>query len=203
MQLTLEQLKLILTKNKEVEKWHAALCEVLPKYDINTPERIASFLAQCGHESGNFTLLQENLNYSAQGLNTTFKKYFPTLESDKPYERKPEMIANKVYANRMGNGDEKSGDGFKHRGRGLIQLTGKDAYTKFAASIGKTLEETIIYTTTLEGAIESACWFWKKNNLNKFADTKDIKGQTKVINGGFNGLDDRLLKFENALKIIK
>jgi len=203
MQLTLDQLKLILTKNKEVEKWHAALCEVLPKYDINTPERIASFLAQCGHESGNFTALEENLNYSADRLVVVFKKYFPTIEVANPYNRKPEMIANRVYASRMGNGDEKSGDGFKYKGRGLIQLTGKDAYTKFAASIGKTLEETSKYMTTLEGAIESACWFWKINNLNKFADTKDIKGQTKVINGGFNGLDDRLLKFENALKIIK
>jgi putative chitinase len=160
---------------------------------------VAGFLSQCGHESNDFTVLRENLNYSAEGLNKTFKKYFPTVESAQPYARQPEKIANKVYANRMGNGPESSGDGFKYRGRGAIQLTGHDNYKAFADAIGKTIDDTVAYCETLEGAIESACWFWKGHGLNALADAQDVLGMTRRINGGTVGLDDRQKRWDNAL----
>ena len=188
--------------HKEPEKLHAALAAVLPKYEINTKERVAAFLAQCGHESVDFTKLKENLNYSAKGLNSTWPKRFISEAAAKPYERNPEKIANKVYSDRMGNGAEATGEGWKYRGRGAIQLTGKDNYTAFAKSIGKTLEETVTYLETLEGAIESACWFWKKNNLNALADAKDMVKATKVINGGDLGLAERKAHFESNLKTL-
>lgn len=173
--------------------------DIFPKYDINTVERVAGFLAQCGHESADFTVLKENLNYSADGLHRVFPKRFPTLESAQPYNRNPEKIANKIYSDRMGNGPEASGEGYKFRGRGAIQLTGKDNYSKFAAAVGKSLDEAVVYTETLSGAIESACWFWKTHNLNTYCDNNDIVGMTKVINGGTIGLEDRKHHFENNL----
>jgi putative chitinase len=173
--------------------------DIFPKYDITTVERVAGFLAQCGHESADFTVLKENLNYSADGLHRVFPKRFPTLESAQPYNRNPEKIANKIYCDRMGNGPEASGDGYKYRGRGAIQLTGKDNYSKFAAAVGKSLDEAVVYTETLSGAIESACWFWKTHNLNTYCDNNDIVGMTKVINGGTIGLEDRKHHFENNL----
>ena len=176
--------------------------EIFPKYDITTVERVAGFLAQCGHESADFTILKENLNYSAEGLSKVFPKRFPSVDAAQPYHRQPEKIANKIYADRMGNGPEASGEGFKFRGRGAIQLTGKDNYSKFANSIGKSLDETVAYTETLEGAIESACWFWKTHNLNTYCDNNDIVGMTKVINGGTIGLEDRKHHFENNLIVL-
>lgn len=173
--------------------------DIFPKYDITTVERVAGFLAQCGHESADFTVLKENLNYSADGLHRVFPKRFPTLESAQPYNRNPEKIANKIYSDRMGNGPEASGEGYKFRGRGAIQLTGKDNYSKFAAAVGKSLDEAVVYTETLSGAIESACWFWKTHNLNTYCDNNDIVGMTKVINGGTIGLEDRKHHFENNL----
>jgi len=175
---------------------------VFEKYEINTKERVAGFLAQCGHESLDFTVLKENLNYGAKGLRGTFGKYFPDDATAAKYERKPEMIANRVYASRMGNGNEASGDGYKYRGRGAIQLTGCSNYTAFAKDIGKTIDETIIYLETLEGAIESACWFWKKNGLNEIADKKDITLMTKRINGGTIGLEDRTKHWNNNLQVL-
>ena len=124
--LTEDVTKQLLPKVKNLEDWHEQLLEVLPQYEIDTPNRVAAFIAQCGHESAGFTVLQENLNYSADGLKKIFGKYFPTAELAKQYARKPEMIANRVYGNRMGNGDEDSGDGYKYRGRGIIQITGKN-----------------------------------------------------------------------------
>lgn len=200
--LTTEKLAKCLSRNKNIAELHAALTAVLPKYQITTVERVAAFLAQCGHESADFTVLRENLNYSAEGLSKVFPKRFPTVAAAQPYHRQPEKIANKIYADRMGNGPESSGEGFKFRGRGAIQLTGKENYTKFAKSIGKTLDETVAYTETLAGAIESACWFWNTNKLNEIADKKDIVTLTKRINGGTIGLEDRKKHFEHNLTVL-
>jgi putative chitinase len=202
MKVTKEQLDKITTRNKNNAALAEALNKYLGKYEINTKNRVAGFLAQCGHESVDFTVLKENLNYGAKGLLATFKKYFPDEATALKYERKPEMIANRVYANRMSNGPEASGDGYKYRGRGAIQLTGKDNYTRFAAAIGKTIEETVAHLETLEGAIESACWFWKTNGLNAIADKDDIVAMTKKINGGTIGLEDRKAHYEKAKQVL-
>lgn len=188
-----------LSRNKNIAELFETFNTVLPRYDITTVERVAAFLAQCGHESADFTVLKENLNYSAEGLSKVFPKRFPTVAAAQPYNRNPEKIANKIYADRMGNGPEASGEGYKFRGRGAIQLTGKENYSKFAASVGKTLDEAVAYTETLDGAIESACWFWTTNKLNAIADNNDIVTLTKRINGGTIGLEDRKHHFENNL----
>ena len=201
MTLTQAQLKQIIPKNPYVDHWHKALAQLLPEYEINTPQRMAAFLAQCAHESGGFTAIKENLNYRAVSLRKTFAKYFPTDELAQQYANKPQAIANKVYANRMGNGDEASGDGYRYSGRGLIQLTGKDNYFWFAASIGLTPEAASEYMETFEGAAQSACWFWETNNLNQWADAGDILTLTKRINGGTIGLEDRKKHYEHALHI--
>lgn len=200
--ITLSQLRQILPKNKYVEHWHHALEQLLPDYEINTPKRIAAFLAQCAHESGNFVFLKENLNYKASGLRRIFPKYFPTDELAAQYEKKPEKIANRIYANRMGNGDEPSGDGFRYCGRGLIQLTGKSNYQAFADSLEMKVEDVPEYLQTFEGAAQSACWFWETNNLNRFADAGDILNMTKRINGGTIGLEDRKKHYEHALHVL-
>jgi len=170
-------------------------------YKLNR-NRAAHFFAQTAHESGNFKAFSENLNYSAQGLRGIFGKYFPTQAMADAYARKPEKIANRVYANRMGNGDEASGDGWRYRGRGLIQLTGKDNYTFFAGSLGIPVEEAADYLSTFEGAAQSACFFWEQNKLNRFADANDVKGLTRAINGGFIGLEDRIKHTTHALHIM-
>jgi putative chitinase len=182
--------------NKQHVELFRVLNELLPKYDINTRFRVAGFLAQCGHESNDFNALTENLNYGAKGLMATFKKYFPTMELAKQYERQPEKIANLVYSNRMGNGNEASGDGWKYRGRGAIQLTGHDNYAGFAKYINKSIDETVEYCTTLKGSIESSCWYWKVNNINSACDANDIKLMTKKINTGLLGLPERNQRFE-------
>jgi putative chitinase len=201
--ITVEQFIEMFPKNKNPQAWTTALNEVLPTYKIDTPERIASFLAQCGHESGGFTVLQENLNYSADGLNKIFKKYFPTLDSAQPYARKPEMIANRVYGNRMGNGDEASGEGYRYRGRGPIQLTGKDNYA--ACSDFLFQDDTLLQNPDMlldpEYALHSACWFWWKNDLNNYADSADLVTMTKRINGGTIGLEDRIKHYNHAMEI--
>jgi putative chitinase len=196
---TQEKLAKCLSRNKNTAELFEVFNQVLPQYEITTVERVAAFLAQCGHESADFTVLKENLNYSAEGLAKVFPKRFPTVAAAQPYNRNPEKIANKIYSDRMGNGPEASGEGFKFRGRGAIQLTGKENYTKFANSIGKSLDEAVAYTETLAGAIESACWFWNTNHLNALADATDIVGLTKRINGGTIGLEDRKHHFENNL----
>ncbi len=149
----------------------------------------------------NFLFLKENLNYKAESLVKVFPKYFPSMDIAQQYAKKPEKIANRVYASRMGNGDESSGDGWKFCGRGLIQLTGKNNYTFFAASIGVDLNEAAEYLQTFEGAVQSACFFWENTKLNKEADEGDIKTMTKKINGGFIGLDDRIKHYEHALHV--
>ena len=199
--LTKDQLKQMV-KNPHIDHWYEALEQLLDDYEINTPLRVAHFIAQCAHESGNFVFIKENLNYKAASLQKIFSKYFPTAELAQQYANKPERIANRIYASRMGNGNEQSGDGFRYCGRGLIQLTGKDNYTFFAGSLGITVEEASEYLATFEGAAQSACWFWEQNNLNRFADANDVKGLTRAINGGYIGLDDRIKHTEHALHIL-
>jgi len=179
--------------------------EVASKFGINTPLRVAHFLAQCGHESGGFRLTQENLNYSAKGLMGIFKKYFPTEAIANAYQRNPQKIANKVYSNRMGNGSEASGDGYKFRGRGYIQLTGRDNYTQFGKAIG---EDIASNPDSVSGkyALLSAAWFWSKNGLNKLADggASDavVTSITKRVNGGTIGLPDRIKHFKEYYHLL-
>lgn len=204
MNITKEQLKQIIPKNQYLNHWYDVLAQLLPDYEINTPSRMAAFLAQCAHESGDFTTLKENLNYKPATLRKIFGKYFPTDELAEQYCNRPnkqEAIANRVYANRMGNGDEASGDGFRYCGRGLIQLTGRDNYTWFAASIEISPEDASEYLQTFEGAAQSACWFWETNNLNTFADAGDLVTMTKRINGGTIGLEDRIKHYNHALHV--
>ena len=198
---TRQQLKEMIPRNPYVSQWYEAVSSILPEYEINTPQRVAAFLAQCAHESGGFVFLKENLNYKAPSLRKVFPKYFPDDATASAYANKPERIANRVYANRMGNGDESSGDGWRYCGRGLIQLTGKDNYTFFAASLDIPVEEASEYLQTFEGAVQSACFFWEQNNLNKWADAGDILTLTKRINGGTIGLEDRIKHYEHALHI--
>ena len=205
-QVTLELLKEICPKTKStvLAKYVDPLNEVGEHFGLfENPKRMAAFLAQVAHESGGFNFVKEGLNYSAVGLNKTFKKYFPTVESAQAYARNPAKIANKVYANRMGNGPESSGDGYKFCGRGLIQLTGKDNYTRFAKAIGKTIDEAVEYLETAEGAVASAGWFWDVNKLNVYADKGDFVGLTRRINGGTIGLEDRKHHYDIALAALK
>ena len=211
--LTESQLKQMIPGNKHVGYWHNALEQLLPDYDINTPQRIAAFIAQCAHESGNFTTLKENLNYRPATLRKLFPKYFPTDELAEEYCRKSnkqEAIANRIYANRMGNSSEfdTADPPSKWIGRGLIQLTGRHNYQNFADSIevdGRPLNinEVPEYLATFEGAAQSACWFWETNKLNTWADAGNIKELTRRINGGFIGLEDRIKHYNHALSVMQ
>ena len=204
--VTLELLKELCPKTKAtvLSKYVEPLNKIGEHFDLfENPKRMAAFLAQVAHESGAFNFTKEGLSYSAASLMKVWPKRFPTTAIANQYARKPEKIANKVYANRMGNGDEKSGDGYKFCGRGLIQLTGKDNYTRFAKSIGKSLDETVAYLETPEGAVASAAWFWDANKLSVYADKGDFVGLTKRINGGTIGLADRKHHYDIALKALK
>jgi len=183
----------------------AMIPDTAAKFQINTPLRLAHFLAQCGHESGGFRATQENLNYSAKGLNGIFKKYFPTEASAAAYARNPQKIANKVYGGRMGNGLEASGDGYKFRGRGYIQLTGKDNYTAFGKAIGEDIcanPDKVASTY----ALLSAAWFFSKNGLHKMADggatDQVVTSITKIVNGGTIGLADRIKHFKEYYHLL-
>lgn len=201
MNLTLEQTKQLIEGNREFEEWHGLFEKYLPKYEIDSPNRMAMFFAQCGHESLNFRVLEENLNYSAKGLNAVFPKYFKNAGRDaNDFHRDPQRIANVVYSNRMGNGDIESGDGWLFRGKGAIQLTGRNNTTGFADSIGRSVERTLEYLFTKEGALEAACWFWKVNGLNDLSN--DIKKATRKINGGTIGIADRTHHYHRALEIL-
>jgi putative chitinase len=203
--LTLSQLKQLLPKNPYVEHWHHALEQLFPDYDINTPRRMAAFIAQCSHESGGFMVLKENLNYKPASLRKLFSKYFPTNELAQQYCSKPNKqaaIANRIYGGRMGNGDESSGDGYRFCGRGLIQLTGRSNYQSFADSLEMKIEDVPEYLATFEGAAQSACWFWETNKLNQWADAGDILTLTKRINGGTIGLEDRKKHYDHALHVL-
>jgi putative chitinase len=186
----------------KAEEWIDAINETFDRFDISTPERQACFLGQCAHESGGFTALKENLNYSAEGLTKVWPKRFPSLDVTQPYHRNPEKIANKVYADRMGNGNEASGDGFKYRGRGLIQLTGKDNYRACGEALGVDLVENPDLVSSPQYAALSAGWFWDKNKLNQFADANDMTTLTKRINGGTHGLDDRVARTQHAIDVL-
>lgn len=199
---TQEKLAECLHKNPDVTELYEVLCELLPKYEITTRDRVAAFLAQCGHESADFTILKENLNYSGDSLKRVWPKHFGDDIDINVYHRNPEAIANRAYRNRMGNGDEDSGDGWKFRGRGAIQLTGRNNYTAFANDVGMDVEDVVEYLETLKGAVESACWFWSKNGLNALADERDNTKMTKKINGGTIGLEDRKQHLIHCLNIV-
>jgi putative chitinase len=200
---TQQQLAQLIPGNPFVAEWYNALNMILPDYEINTVPRVAAFIAQCAHESGNFRLLKENLNYRAASLTKVWPRHFPNMDIANQYAHKPEAIANRAYANRMGNGPEESGDGWRYAGKGLIQLTGKDNYSRFAESIETPVEEVAEYLQTFEGAVQSACWFWETNNLNQWADAGDILTLTKRINGGVIGLEDRKKHYAHALHVLE
>jgi putative chitinase len=208
---TFQQFRQLVPNTKYPQQWYEALFgkqtelsgkSLLEEYEIITPKRIAAFMAQCGHESGGFVWLTENLNYSAAGLMRTFKNYFKDSATAEAYARQPDRIAARVYASRMGNGDEASMEGAVYKGRGLIQVTGKDNYFWFAASLQITPEEASEYMQTFEGAAQSACWYWEQTSLNKLADQGDILNMTKRINGGTIGLEDRKKHYEHALHVL-
>ncbi|MCP5106791.1 MAG: hypothetical protein GY950_25635 [bacterium] len=203
--MTSAQLKEIMpgATNENIEKYLGPLNREMPKFGIDTPLRKAHFLAQVAHESGSFRYSSENLNYSADALRRVFGKYFPTDELAAQYARKPEKIASRVYGNRMGNGDEASGDGWKYRGRGLIQLTGHDNYTRCGKAIGLNLEEDPGQVAeNPEVSVAVVCWYWESNNLNHYADQDDVKKVTKRINGGYIGLKDREENLERAKHVL-
>lgn len=174
---------------------------VMAKYDINTPLRLAHFLAQCAHESGGFKIRYENLKYSAKRLQEVFPKYFQDAKTVARYVGKPDAIANRVYGNRVGNGNESSGDGYKYRGRGYIQLTGKANYIDFSKDTGIDAVHNPDVVAE-QYPLLSAAWFWSKTALNKIADANDIKGVTKRVNGGFNGLAQRTAYFNRYYNLL-
>lgn len=205
--ITASQFAAMIPTNKNPDQWYTVAMQMFRKYDIETPNRIAGFMSQGGHESGDFRVLQENLNYSADGLLKTFPRYF-NRQMASAFARKPEQIANRVYddANRTPTGklgNVNPGDGWRFRGRGIFQLTGRNNYTAFGASIGMSAEEAAAYCETLQGAMESACWFWKTRRLERFADAGDIVGLSRAVNGGTNGLADRQQRWNSALRLMR
>jgi putative chitinase len=200
--LTKAQLAQLIPGNPYIDYWYHALEQALPEYDINTPQRVSAFIAQCAHESGGFKFLKENLNYKAESLMRVWPRYFPNIDIARQYAGKQEMIANRAYGGRMGNGPEETGDGWKFCGRGLIQLTGRSNYQAFADSIETDIEDIPAFLATFEGAVQSACWFWENNNLNQWADAGDILTLTKRINGGTLGLEDRKKHYNHALHVL-
>jgi putative chitinase len=203
--ITEAQLAAMIPTNKEVGEWCAALNEMLPKYGITTDKRIASFVSQCAHESADFKILQENLNYKEATLLKVFPRYFgPGKENAAEYAGKPEKIANYVYMDKNRSkggalGNVKEGDGWLFSGKGLKQVTGRSNTTAFGKTVGKTAEEAAVYLLTKKGALESALWFWGSRNLNEVADTGDVTRLTKIINGGNIGLADRQQRFAKAM----
>jgi len=203
---TQDQLQQFLPQNQHVPHWYEALCKVLPDYDISTVARVAAFLGQTAVESAGYTAIQENLNYRPETLMKLFGHHFSGMDEIQQYCSQPnkqEAIANRIYANRMGNGDEASGDGWRFCGRGLIQLTGRANYTAFGQSIDSTPEQVSEFLLTFEGCVQSACWFWEANSLNDVADAGDMKTMTHKINGGFLGLDERIAHYQRALQILQ
>ncbi len=198
--LTLQQLKPFKINNQSTVD---SINRTLVRYAINSPLRINHFLAQIFHESGNLRTLKENLNYSTVRLTQIFKKYFPTVMTTYGYANNPQKIANKVYANRMGNGPESSNDGFKYKGRGAIQLTGKDNYQQLSDDLGIDFINKPELLETIEYALLSAGWYWDKNNLNALADADNLLGITKLINGGTHGLAQRKANLISLTSIIK
>jgi putative chitinase len=199
---TAQLAQILKMKPAKAGEWIDAINETFEKFDISTPERQACFLGQCAHESGGFTALSENLNYSASSLCRVWPKRFPTVTDGQNCEKNPQKIANKVYANRMGNGDEESGEGYAYRGRGLIQLTGKSNYEACGEALGVDLVENPDLVATPQYAALSAGWFWNKNKLNAYADKNDMEGLTKKINGGTHGIEDRVARTQAAIDVL-
>jgi len=196
--VTSEQLK----KLHIGEQWLDALNETFARFDISTPIRQASFIGQCSHECGNFKTLEENLNYRAETLMKLWKNRFPTMEIANEYARNPKKIANKVYASRMGNRDESSGDGFRFRGRGCIQLTGHANYFHAGQACGEDFVMNPDLVATPRYAAMTAGWFWNTHKLNQYADGRDFLMMTKKINGGTIGLQDRINHINHALEVL-
>lgn len=194
----------MLPRNPNTNDWWNYLSQILPDFAIVTNVRVAAFMSQCAHESGEFTQLQENLNYNVDGLLRTFPRYFPNPSVAQAYARQPERIANRVYGGRMGNGPEQSGDGWRFRGRGLIQLTGKSNYAKCSADLYE--DDRLLQDPNLliqmPGAIYSACWFWHLHNLNELADAENLGEITKAINGGLRGFDQRCELYGNYMNLL-
>jgi putative chitinase len=189
-----KEMLLAITTQDMADKWIDALNATCERFEINTPERIAGFLSQLAHESGGFKFVSENLNYRAEALSRVWPSRFPA-DIAAEYAMNPEKIANRAYCDRMGNGDELSGDGWKYRGRGLIQLTGKDNYAAFSMACDVDALSNPDLVAEPEMAALSAGWFWSKNGLNALADAKNVEGMTRRINGGTHGLDDRQAKY--------
>jgi putative chitinase len=208
MTITEDQLAAMLPTNREIAEWHKVLSSALPKYEINNARRIAGFVSQCAHESRDFTALEENLNYSQQALERVFPRYFgPGKQNAAEYARNPEKIANYVYMDEHRSkagalGNVQPGDGWRFRGRGLKQLTGRNNYARFASAYNMTPEQASDWIETKEGALASALWFWNTNNLNPVADTGDVVALTKRINGGDIGLVDRQQRYNVAMQAL-
>ena len=208
MNITEEQLAAMLPTNREIAEWCKVLNSLLPKYDITNARRIAGFISQCAHESRDFTAMEENLNYSQQALERVFPRYFgPGKRNAAEYARNPEKIANYVYMDEFRSksgalGNTQPGDGWRFRGRGLKQLTGRNNYARFAKHYGMTPEQASDWIETKEGALASALWFWQTNNLNPVADTGDVVALTKRINGGDIGLADRQQRYNVAMQAL-
>lgn len=203
---TVEKLAQCIKKNREPEVWFNVLTEQLPKFSIVTPPRVAGFISQCQHESMDFTVLIENLNYSADALNRIFPKYFKNAGRDaSEYHRQPEKIANVIYANRMGNGTTESGDGWRYRGRGIVQLTGRSNYTQCSRDLFS--DDTLVNEPDLvsepEYAVLAACWYWHKNRLNDICDQGDVVLLSKRINGGTIGLSERISHWNECLEVFE
>ena len=215
--MTPERKHLVAAGVKDPDKWLDAVAQTCAEFEINTPQRIAGFIAQTAHESGGYTMLVENLNYSDTTMAAVWPNRFAVLGADKKpikengknvpnafakaLHRKPEAIANTVYANRMGNGTIESGEGWLYRGRGLKQLTGKDNVTRCGQALGVDLVSNPDLLLESEYAARSAGWFWKANNLSKFADVEDLEGMTKKINGGLIGIADRKARYQKVKSI--
>lgn len=208
MKITTEQLSHMIPRNKEVDEWCIELNKAFDKYEINTPKRIASFVSQCAHESRDFTALEENLNYSQAALERVFKRYFGEGKRNAAeYARNPEKIANYVYMDKYRSkrgalGNVHEGDGWRFRGKGLKQLTGRNNVEGFAKDYDLTAEEASEWLETKEGALASALWFWNKNKLNEIADTGNVRALTKRINGGDIGLSDRQSRYTTAIEVL-
>ena len=203
--ITVDQLRAMIPSNKEVEEWCEELNKALPKYGITTDKRIAGFISQCAHESMDFRVLEENLNYKEATLLKVFPRYFgPGKENAAEYAGKPEKIANYVYMDKNRSksgalGNHKENDGWAMRGKGLKQVTGRANHEAFGKTVGMTAEEAAEYLMTKKGALESALWFWGSRNLNEVADTGDVTRLTKIINGGDIGLADRQARYAKAM----
>jgi putative chitinase len=201
--ITVDQLRAMIPTNKEIAEWCDELNKALPKYDITTDQRIAGFISQCAHESMDFNAMSENLNYREETLNKVFPRYFgPGKRNAAEYAKNPEKIANYVYMDEFRTsklGNTQPGDGWRFRGRGLKQLTGRDNYTRFAKDYDMTAEEAAVWVETKEGALASALWFWNTNKLNAVADTGNVAALTKKINGGDIGLADRQARYAKAM----